>query len=234
MIIDFQYVYFALTIPFIAFWLLFFIFSKRTRKEQLIMSILFLPAGTIAELLYFQDYWNPGSILSTTIGPIRILLEDFLFVFAIAGIGAVIYEIVFGKKLLKMRKSVNKIFAFSMIIVISVLASCLLFFIGINSIFATSVGFIIAALFFINQRTDLLINSLLSGVAVMFIMFISYFILFNVIMNTETMIRQGWLLYGTSLDFRIFGIPFTEMIWGFAWGMLLGPLYEFVKGVRTI
>jgi len=234
MVIDFQYVYFILTIPFMILWLLFFTFSKRTRKEQLTMSLLFLPVGTIAELLYFQDYWDPGSILSTTIGPIHILLEDFLFVFAIAGIGAVIYEIIFGKRLLKMRKSVNKTLAFSVVIIVSVLASYLLFSIGINSIFATSAGFVIATLFFVSQRTDLLINSLISGIAVMFIMFISYFILFNAITNTEMILRQGWLLYGTSLDFRVFGIPFTEMIWGFAWGMLLGPLYEFVKGLRTV
>ena len=85
MIISFSSAYFILTIPFIIIWLLLFIFSKKTRKEQLIMSILFLPVGTLSEIIYFQDYWNPGSILFTQIGSIRILLEDFIFSFCIAG-----------------------------------------------------------------------------------------------------------------------------------------------------
>ena len=52
--------------------------------------------------------------------------------------------------------------------------------------------------------------------------------------NAEDLIRQGWLLHDTNLDFRIAGIPFTEMIWGFAAGMFTGPLYEFAKNYQTI
>ncbi len=93
--ISFQHAYLVLDIPFIIAWILIFVLSKKTRKEQIIMSLLFLPAGTISELLYFQDYWKPVSILSTDIGPINFLLEDFMFSFAITGIGVVIFNIIF-------------------------------------------------------------------------------------------------------------------------------------------
>ena len=62
MIIDFKYAYFVLTIPFILIWVLLFIFSKKTRKEQLILSILLIPLGTIGEIFYFQDYWQPAGL----------------------------------------------------------------------------------------------------------------------------------------------------------------------------
>jgi len=234
MIIDFTWAYFVSTLPFVIAWVLVFILSKRTRKEQLFLSLLLAPIGTISELLYFQDYWNPPSILSFNIGPVRILLEDFLFVFSVVGIGAVVYEAFFYKKLIKSRdKSIDKKLAFLVVAVIGAVVSFSLFSLGINSIYATSVGFIAAALFIISQRKDLFVDSLISGVAVMLTMFISYFILIVLVSNTEQLLKQGWLLYGTSMDLRFFGIPFTEMVWGFAWGMVVGPLYEFLKGYRT-
>jgi len=232
--IPFQCAYFALTVPFVIAWLLTFVFSKRTRKEQLFMSFLFLPAGPLSELLYFQDYWNPASILSLNIGPMRFLLEDFLFIFSVVGVGAVIYEFLSRRKLLKTERKDNKILAFSLVIVIATVVSLSLFFLGLNSIFATSLGFVVAALFIISQRKDLFINSLVSGLAVTFLMFISYFILTVLINNTEELLKQGWYLYGTSLDFRVLGIPFTEMIWGFTFGMLVGPLYKFIKGLKSV
>lgn len=235
MFVDFHSAYFVLTIPFIVIWALLFIFSKNTRREQLLMSLLISPLGTISEFVfYFKDYWIPESILSFSIGPASILLEDFLFAFCIGGIGGVIYEVFFYKKISKLKRPIHKILELPAIVTISGLAAYLLFLFGVNSIFATSAGFVICALLIISQRRDLLLNSLLSGVAVMSVMFFSYIILYNSILNVEELARQGWLLYGTSLDIRIFNIPATEMVWGFAWGMVAGPMYEFWKGIRLI
>ncbi|MFH1536494.1 MAG: lycopene cyclase domain-containing protein [Patescibacteria group bacterium] len=198
------------------------------------MSCLFLFAGTIGEIFYFQDYWNPGSILSINIGPVGILLEDLLFSFSVAGIGAVIYRVFFDKRvLLEEKKFFNAIPAFLGLSFISLAVSCLLFFIGVNSIFATSIGFITGALYIIVRKRGFLVNSLLSGLFMSLIVFVSYVILRGVILNSEQLLQQGWLLYNTTLDLRIFDIPFTEIIWFFAFGMLLGPSYEFIKGLKA-
>ena len=233
MIVDFQYAYLILNVPFAIAWILFFIFSKKTRREQVIMSLLLMPVGTITEIFYFQDYWNPASIISFNIGPVRILLEDFLFSFFLAGIGAVIYEAIFCKGLLKIKRNIRNLISIPFIIIIAVSVAYILYVFKVNSIFYTSFGAIVAALLVVNQRKDLLINSLLSGIAVMFIMSISYVILFNLTANLEELMHEGWFLHKTSLDIRFFNIPLTEMVWGFAWGMLIGPLYEFVKGMRA-
>lgn len=226
-----QQAYFMLTIPFMIIWVLLYVFNKRTRKEQLMMSLMLIPLGTLTEILYFQDYWRPLSILQVNIGPIWLLLEDFLFVFAISGIGAVMYEILFHKRIAKKKKNFHKKYGLFTIIIISILLTLALFYLGINSIFATTIGFAVFALLIILQRRDLLADSLLSGLCVMLTLFVAYTIFYNFITNTEEIVKQQWLLYGTPLDKRIFNIPFTELIWGFSAGMFVGPLYAFIKNL---
>ncbi len=55
--------------------------------------------------------------------------------------------------------------------------------------------------------------------------------LLNIVENADELIQQGWLIYKTPLDIRILDIPLTEIIWGFAWGALLGPFYKFINGL---
>ncbi|MFZ5559299.1 MAG: lycopene cyclase domain-containing protein [Patescibacteria group bacterium] len=228
MIIDFKFAYFVLVIPFIIVWIIFFVLSRKTRIEQLIMSFLFLGVGVISEnLFYFHDYWSPESILSFNIGSWRILLEDILFSFTIAGIGSIIYEMVFNKRLESIKK-INFVFKLLSIIVIGLSSFYLLFFIGINSILATSIGFIILSLFIMVQRKDLLTCSLFSGLGILVINFCAYIVVYLLIRNSEELIRRGWMLYETSFGIRILGIPVTEMIWGFTAGAFIGPLYKFI------
>ncbi len=230
--IDFKYAYLILDIPFFVIWVLFFLLSKETRKEQLIMSVLFIPAGPLSELLYFSDYWAPASVFSFSIGPVIVYIEDLIFAFALGGVGSVIYEAIFSKILSVPKGSVHYVIAIPLIILVGGLVTVSLFLLGVNSIFATSLGFIVAALLIVSQRKDLFIDSLLSGVLITVIMFIAYGVLIVFIPNTNELIRQGWLLYGTQFDIRILGIPLTEMMWYFTWGMVAGPLYEFARKMK--
>ena len=195
------------------------------------MSLLFLPAGTISEIIYFKDYWNPASILSANIGPIHFLFEDFIFVFAITGIGVVIFNIIFKRLKYEPLKPVNGAFFFLLQVAIAgVMSFILFFFFGINSIFATSFGLLSSAILILILRKDLIFNSIMSGILMASLMFICYLLSFYLVVNTEDLFRQGWLIYGTPLDIRIFHAPLTEIIWGFASGMFIGPLYEFISG----
>ncbi|MDP3764103.1 MAG: lycopene cyclase domain-containing protein [bacterium] len=229
MVLEFKYAYLVLTIPFIVIWVLFFIFSKRTRFEQLVMSFLLAPVGPISEMLYFIDYWKPESILFTNIGPVKIFFEDLLFCFLVGGIGSVIYEAIFRKHLRRIKKINYKTSLVAILITVSVV-SYLLFKIGVDSIFSTSIAAILGTVLIVSQRKDLLLDSIFSGVGVMCIMFLSYFLLSLLVLNVDELLRRGWLLYESGLDIRIIrNIPLTEMVWGFSWGMLIGPLYEFAR-----
>lgn len=226
---DPQYTYLILDIPFLIIWLLLWFMNKPTRKEQIIMSLLFLPLGSLSEVLYFKDYWLPLSVFHTTFLGVPILLEDLIFSFAIAGSSAVLYEVI-RRKMPGNPVIHKKAHAF---IFLGIFASVTLglFSVGVNSILATSAGLVILALLIIARRHDLLEDSIVSGFAVMVMMFVSYMLLYHMIFpNIEELITKIWLLDGTPLDLRIWGIPLTEMIWGFSFGMAVGPLYEFLRG----
>lgn len=222
--------YFALTVPFAAVWIVLFLASKSTRREQLLMSIIAMPWGPISEIVYFKDYWFPKSILSFSLFGHPVLIEDFIFAFAIGGIGAVIYEALFKKH--QARRAMHYSLSLLIIIVIGASSFVLLWQSGLNSIFASAIAFLILAFLIIVQRKDLLMDSIISGLAVMIVMFFSYFFLIKTFSNSEEFLQNVWFLYKTPLDIRILGIPLTEMIWGFSWGMLAGPLYEFWKRIK--
>jgi len=228
--IDASYAYLVLDIPFFVTWLLLFYFSKKTRKEQLVMSLILLPLGSISEIIYFRDYWLPNGVWPMYFGVLPIFIEDFIFSLSIGGIGAVVYESLIKRK--QVRSRVHKHISIVVIAVIFSIVSLGLIKLGFNSIYATSIGFFISALLILAQRRDLFLDSIFSGLAVMIIMFLSYLILFNLTSNIGELYKKIWLLYGTPLDMRLFNIPMTEMVWGFTWGMLVGPIYEYWKDLR--
>lgn len=228
----FQFGYLFLTLPFLLVWLLLFIWGSETRREQLLMSILLVPLGPLSELLYFRDYWLPESILPIHLGTFPLMIEDVLFAFAIGGIGSVIYEVLLRKHLTKTGPAMPYHIRPLVVAGLGVTAMFLLLSIGLNSIYASSLGFVVVALLILAQRRDLLGDAVGSGIGVMLVMFLSYFLIFNLASNTEEIFKQGWIIYGTALDVRLWGIPVTEMVWGFTWGLVAGPLYEFLKRMR--
>lgn len=198
------------------------------------MSLLIVPLGPLSEFLYFRDYWNPPTILSTSLWLIPIYIEDIIFAFTIGGISSVIYEAVFKKSLVRSLKPIHKRVRLLVIFLIAFLTMIVLLKIGVNSIYASSIAFLILALFMIVQRHDLLSDAIVSGFAVMVTMFIAYTALYYFVTPTlaEQYLSQGWYLHQTSLSTRLFNIPLTEMIWGFSWGMAGGPLYEYIKNFK--
>lgn len=103
---------------------------------------------------------------------------------------------------------------------------------GINSIYASTAAFIASGIYALWLRHDLFFNALGSAIATVVIMFFAYLLVFSIPTNIETLMQQGWEIYGTPLDWRLAGIPMTEMIWGFAMGFWAGPLYEFLHFKR--
>lgn len=226
--IPFRFAYLTLTIPFLVVWLILFFARKDTRKEQLKMSYIIAIIGPLSELVYFRDYWLPESIFPIFIWKFPLMIEDILFGFAIGGIASVIYEIIFRKGLSKF--SIHSKYTIKSIYIALTFALVLIGLIkfGVNSIYASAIAFAICALILLFIRHDLFINAVGSGFGVMFVMFVCYYFLFNILAsNTEELLKQGWIIHNSILDMRITNIPLTEMIWGFTWGFLAGPWYEY-------
>ncbi|MEK7116961.1 MAG: lycopene cyclase domain-containing protein [Patescibacteria group bacterium] len=233
--IPFRFAYITLTIPFLIIWLILFFVRKDTRKEQLRMSYIVAIIGPISELIYFKDYWFPQSVFPIFINKFPLMIEDILFGFAIGGIAAVIYEVIFRKQLSKF--SVHSKYTIKSIYIVLTFALVLIGLIkfGVNSIYASAIAFFVSALILLILRHDLFVNAVGSGVGVMLVMFACYFFLFNILAsNTEELLKQGWIIRNSILDMRIANIPLTEMVWGFTWGFLAGPWYEFANRKKNI
>lgn len=191
--------------------------------------------GPLSEVIYFRDYWVPQSVFPIYIGKFPFMIEDLLFGFAIAGIGAVIYEVIFKKRLSQFSIHTKyTIKSLSIVIIFVIILFSLLAF-GINSIYASAVALFIATIPIIFVRHDLFLNAIGSGIGVMIIMFLCYIFLAHILVgNTEELLKRSWLIYGTNLDIRFANIPLTEMAWGFTWGFLAGPWYEFMNSKKNV
>ena len=154
--------------------------------------------------------------------------EDLLFAFLIGGIASVIYEAIFKKRYVKKQGQKYPywilaiiIFGFSWMIFGSIILK-------FNSIYVSIASFLMAGIPMLVFRNDLIENALLSGLLVAILMFIFYlFFLFLY----PGIIQKWWLLSNIS-GILIFGAPLEELIWGFSWGFLAGPVYEFIYGLR--
>jgi len=209
---------------FFVVWLFLYFRKKELKKEMLIMSLLATPLGPLSEVLYFKDYWRP-EYLFTFFG---FGIEDLCFAFFIGGIGAVAYEEIFIKKLTKIRGESSKLLG-----ILGLVGILLLLFLnlvlGINSIYASSIAFIVLGIVILSYRRDLLKISIYNGIIVALIMLVFYIFYLSLFPN---IIEDWWKLKNISGIF-IFGAPIEEIIWGFAWGFLAGPLYEFWRGYKA-
>jgi len=189
------------------------------------MSLLVAPMGPLSEFFYLRDYWRPELFNGWPIG-----LEDLLFAFLIGGIASVIYEEFFGRQYVKRQNMSHlkwmPVFAFFG--VAWMIGGNI--FLGFNSIYVSSLGFLIIGMLMIFLRRDLFVNALLSGLLVAGIMFAFYLV--NGAIFGGGIVQRWWLLQNIS-GIIIFGAPIEELLWGFGWGFLAGPVYEFVNGLKA-
>lgn len=221
-----QYAYLVLCAGFVLVWILIYTFSPMTRHEQFRMSLVSIPGGPLSELLYFRDYWYPESAFSLRLGPIHTLVEDCLFAFTFAGITATLYQIVRGRYLIAgshLKGGVRQ-----SCLLVAIVSLPLIFLGEVNSIFATSVGFLFGTAWMVWCRPDLWRPALTSGFLVMLMMLTVYLGGYYAVANSEDILRNIWKLYETPWGTRrVMGIPATELIWAFSFGTLFGPLYAF-------
>lgn len=200
-------------------WILLFL-NKSYRKEMIVMSLFFAPFALL-DLFFLQDYWSPQTFLGTKFG-----LETFLFSFSIGGVASVIYEEFRRSKLVRFRRVPNWILVGTATLLFIDFLS--LKFIGINSMYALYVIFIVAAFMILIRRKDLLMDVVGSGIAFGLLGFFLYLIYLKLF---PEIIGQWWRLSDIS-GILILGIPLEELLFAFGFGMVAGPLYEVWQGYR--
>lgn len=190
------------------------------------MSLLITPLG-VADAIYFKDYWRPVFTLNTGL---HFGIESFIFAFSIGGIASVIYDEVFGMKYVRARKSKRPkhfLITITLLSVVILILNSIIF--RTNSIYITSALMLLVGSTVTFMRHDLLKDALMSGLLTGLLMLIFYTCYFLIIFPSA--IQNWWLLNNLSGIF-VFGVPLEEILWGFCWGFIAGPIYEFTLGIK--
>src|SRR3989344_1352521 len=164
------YAYLVGDLIFLSFWVLLFLFRKDLRREMLIMSIVSGLLFPLA-LIYIPDYWYPDHVVNS----LPLGIEDFLFAFAIGGLGAVLYEVIFSKNhaLCECRKRDPRELVAIVAAAVSILVFLTVIF-RLNSIYSNYVAFFAIFAYIIYRRRDLLWQAIISGFSVGVLMFVFY------------------------------------------------------------
>lgn len=186
-------------------------------------------AGLLAELFYFRDYWRPPSLSGLAV----ISIEDFIFGFSITSLSFAVF-LVLSQKQLESSTHKRRLKEYCVFFLIG-LSSMLLFnvLMGVNSIFVSSLVFILLTMLMLYIRPDLIKIGLYSCLIVLLMIICIYVLFFNVMFPEFW--SKYWLLYGTIWGVEIFGhVPLTEVIWYASWAFFASISYPFVSGKNVV
>lgn len=214
--------YLAGSLAMLALWLALYFARTRHRREMMWASAVTAPLAFL-EPLFVPEYWNPPGIfaLAQSTG---FDIESFIFCFAVGGISAVIYEIVFPARHVAMKKSAMKSHRYHHIaIAAGPLAFAILYFAtSLNIIYISIIAMALAGLAGMLCRPDISRKILFSG-ALFFAFYFLFFIFFNAAFPGY--VEKVWNL-GALSGVLVAGIPLEELLYAIAQGMMWGSLYE--------
>ncbi len=190
---------------------------------MLIVSLVFGVIGVLVEPTYLIDWWHPLTITNTSVG-----IEDFLFGFVTAGISAVIYLIIFNKRInLKVKKKketeLKKIKIAIPLILLAVIFLVCVYLFKIHTFYSSLIAFAIPIIYIWYKRKDLIVDSILSGILLAIIGLV-WFIVPQLI--TPGWVKTYWFMENLS-GITILTAPIEDLIWGFFAGAFIGPLYQY-------
>ncbi len=215
-----MYAYFlAVALTFLV-WSLFFLMSRRSRKEMVLIGLLLTPFVAL-DALTTPSYWTPITVFNIPVG-----IEGFLFTFFIAGIAAVVYEIVFRKDY------DGKHIHFSLFMALAIpalLSGFAVYFLSLNIIYLFIIGFVLMALTELISRRDLLLNSVFSSV----LFSVIYIAAFTTWLYLSPESASWWNVENLS-NIRLGVVPVEEILFCVSLGLFVGPLYEYLTAGKLI
>lgn len=211
-------------------WLVLVLCSSRTRREQMIMSVVGLIVAPGVLLIAANDYQSIITKPLATFG-----IENLLFSFSLFGIAAVIYQVLIGAHTHKIRgtryrashPAVHWYIHLLIVLGLWIFLSLLLVDVfEMEALRALIVGGLLIGVYTIADRKDLLLDALLSGVFMTILIFLMEHIFFVQLFPEAANSFWRWEDFTT---FFIGGIPLEELLWAAVVGFAIGPMYEWLR-----
>ena len=219
---DIRFSYIIYSFIFLVIWLVLFLIRRDIRRRMLLFSLIASLMGPLSEFWFLKDYWKRQTILGYPLG-----IEDLLFAFAIGGITYSIYKILFKKHLKKNNRLKPQkwlIAGFTLTVLLSLLV--LTNVIGINSIFSSSIAFIIVTILIWISRPDLIKPSIISG----FLVLLTFIVVYQIIQIFFPTMLIEWCYGCNPSGIRILNINIEELLWDFCWGLVGSIIYPAYRG----
>ncbi|GEM_PF-3346878 len=197
-------------------WATIFFFRPDLRAVQLTMSAIGIPLA-VSDLFYVPQYWRPQ-----TIGGIPVGIEGVLFSFEAAGICAVIYPAVFGKRFGPKGNGLNLPGLIPALLPLPVSAAISL---GLhtNLEWGLYAGLVAACLATALMRPDLGRPQLLGGLAFLPLYAAALLIWIAVFPSVH-----GWFTLRRMPHWFLLGVPLEEIVFGGLFAAFWTGLYPMV------
>lgn len=204
-------------------WNIIFILRKDLRQEMVIMGFI---GGFVSlmmgALVWTKDWWKPPTLTGTSIG-----IEDFLAGFAIAGVSAVIYQVIFFKQVTLTKKPDYKnVKLFLIILAFTIILSNYLWLTKkVNSsILWLTILIPVITMYF--MRRDLIWPSFFTGIFITIGIIPIYLFMYYL----EPTLFTEWWLNENLIGITFLRIPIEDIVWFFTAGLFTCPLYKFLVG----
>ncbi len=219
-----QKVWFVWSLIILGLWLFMYLLKPSFRKVMLKMSLITMPFG-LTEPLFVPEYWFPPSLFNLA-EKTGFDIESLIFSFAIGGIGAVLYQLIFKRVTVEIpqhekeypRHRLHRYILFGPLLVFALLALLT----PLNHIYCGIAAMFIGALSTLYCRPDLKGKIWIGGQ----LFLVLYFVYFgSILLVYPNYVELYWNLDALS-KIKIFGIPLEEMLFAFTFGMYWSSLYE--------
>lgn len=219
-----EYAWFIWSLIAMIFW--GFIYWRRPsfRKEMGKISSLTMLFG-LTEPLFVPEYWAPPSLFNLA-EKTGFDIESFLFSFAIGGIGAVLYRLVFPAELSALsehekyhkRHQLHRIILFLPAAIFLVLAV----FTSLNHIYCGVIALFLGGAATLYCRPDLKSKIWVGG-----LLFLGFYVVYfgSLLLVFPQFVDAHWNLAALT-GIKIIGIPLEELLFAFTFGLYWSGLYE--------
>lgn len=229
-----HYVWFVWSIVFLILWSIIFRAFPSERRKMWNISLVTMLFG-LTEPLFVPRYWNPPSLFDLA-QKTGFDVESLIFCFAIGGIGAVLYDLLTGRRSRPMGSTERRlpIHRHHLLALVSpLIAFVMLVFLPWNPIYPGIIAMAVGAAATILCRPDLKARTWVGGV--LFLLFYSI-LLAGLRFLSPGYIERVWNLsglIGTKLFGLPLGLPVEELLFAASFGMYWSGVYEHMTW-RTI
>lgn len=221
---DIKYSYLGYSLIFLFVWGILFYLRPDLRRRMLIFSLIIMPLGPVSEFWFLRDYWRRPTITGYAIS-----IEDAIFAFAIGGIAYGLYKVFFKMSVIEDREPPRKtwlVIAFGIILILPLFI--LTDLLHINSIFSSTLSFLLITILTWILRPDLRKPSIISGVLVLALFFVVYKIMQVIFPGS----LEYWCTGCNPTGIKISGLNIEELLWDFSWGLTGSTMFEIMTGEK--